>query len=651
MKSSFAKRTIIIILLTCIVPLSILIVYFFNVSSSMESRRISESLELITVGKADTMSLSMRVVEHGTEDLGEAVTLLDHDATDVSVNTEDYTRNSDGVLEGPSTDESSIYLPPNIELSEDIEKQIVSTEALVPKMKQILAENSEISCAYVVTKDGLMRVFPYIDNDSFDNNLDQRTESFYTVAAKDNLPRETRWTKAYYDHAGHGWIVTCSTPYYIDGEFSGVVCLDVALSYFTDDVTDLHIGDSGYAFIIEGDSGNVIYHPDINKQSTSMGTVYDKTYLDIYGDDGSRKALLASMNTDSNGVVNLTYDNMDYIVAFSKISGLDWVVGIEVSKNDYADYNGYVISTVFIFAVVVLLLSIVVSIVISHHLAQEIIFRERDLTQKEKLAEVGQAVAGITHELKNPLFVIKGATYLLKGGQNIPDYQEILAEIEENLSESEAIIDDMLDFSKTSSEPEMHDAKKIIEQLLLLFRQKCVGQKIVVNISEEEGCGIYGLGDSFKHIFINVISNAVDAMENGGTLDIEIVRAEGGRTGVVFTNDITGTEAVTDNAKMFEPFWTTKKSGTGLGMWIVKRETERNNGRVGAEIAQGRMRIGFEFDGGGGNDGEGRLRVGARNDNAGCNDGDGGFTGACRGTPSTGRVGGCNDGGGEEVLG
>ena len=148
----------------------------------------------------------------------------------------------------------------------------------------------------------------------------------------------------------------------------------------------------------------------------------------------------------------------------------------------------------------------------------EQIYLEKKLIQSEKMAGIGKMVAGITHELKNPLSVIKGASYLLnKDTVNQEVKNNALEEIDNNVRRAEKIVYNMLDFSRTSKNNLQVNIRSIVEQILVLVRQDLVGRRIKVSLDiEEEPAFVYGNSDSFKHIFLNIITNSIEAIEKIG---------------------------------------------------------------------------------------------------------------------------------------
>ncbi len=213
---------------------------------------------------------------------------------------------------------------------------------------------------------------------------------------------------------------------------------------------------------------------------------------------------------------------------------------------------------------------------------------KQQINQSEKLAKIGQIVAGITHELRNPLSVIKGSTHLLnklvtKSNDNLAeDYGDLLNKINISVDDAEMTIKSVLDFARPSvEEREEVDLYGIIKQIIILENQMILAKQINVQlICQERQPYVEANANTIKHIFINMLTNAIDAVPNEtGNITIEISRKE--QTLIVkFCDNGRGIEK-SKVAKIFEPFYSTKgKRGHGLGLWFVKLELQRLNASV-----------------------------------------------------------------------
>ena len=216
---------------------------------------------------------------------------------------------------------------------------------------------------------------------------------------------------------------------------------------------------------------------------------------------------------------------------------------------------------------------------------------EKTLTQREKMAGIGQMMAGVTHELKNPIMVIKGAQHLLKltVAESITDEKvkaetsQIFNTIDESVTRAEKIIGNILDFSRTSNkDQELVDINKIFEQVILIESHSMLRSNITVDKQFETKLSkITANRDILKQIFINLISNAIQALPKEEP-KLHISTHSMGEHAVevkIIDNGSGIPESIME--KIYKPFFSTKgKEGHGLGLWIVKREMDKMNGII-----------------------------------------------------------------------
>ncbi|WZL72160.1 ATP-binding protein [Clostridiaceae bacterium 35-E11] len=231
----------------------------------------------------------------------------------------------------------------------------------------------------------------------------------------------------------------------------------------------------------------------------------------------------------------------------------------------------------------------------------ENILLEQEYVQADKMASIGKAAAGITHELKAPIGIIKGTFYLLNEivSEQIEDkntqdeMKEYFEIINNSILHSENIIYDVLDFSMENGKESIINIKKIISQALLFEKDNILRKGIEVNTYyDQEDILIKGNENSLKYVIMNLILNAIQSMENSGKLQISIIKE------YIYTDESihikikdTGCgipEEIAD--KVFKSFFSTKKDsyGTGLGLWIVKKECDKNNWNIYFESEEGK---------------------------------------------------------------
>ncbi len=207
---------------------------------------------------------------------------------------------------------------------------------------------------------------------------------------------------------------------------------------------------------------------------------------------------------------------------------------------------------------------------------------ERQMLQDNKMIAVGQLAAGVAHEIRNPLGIIRNYCYVLKNmNDNRQIREDAIEHIEAAVVRSGDIINNLLNFSRVSSDQEeMIDVEEHIRSLASLNDNVLRKKNIKFNIVCEEKVRTLILVESLNMILINLVQNAVDAMKENGNLLIKVVKYK--REFKIEVQD-TGTGIEEDILQnIFNPFFTTKEGnkGNGLGLYIVYNETGKLNGKI-----------------------------------------------------------------------
>jgi two-component system, NtrC family, sensor histidine kinase HydH len=212
---------------------------------------------------------------------------------------------------------------------------------------------------------------------------------------------------------------------------------------------------------------------------------------------------------------------------------------------------------------------------------------QEQLLQKEKLATIGEMSASIAHELKNPLVSVGGFARRLTKSLDQQDpshkYAEIIQQETERL---EKMLDNILSFSKQHllciREYQLED---VLERVLTLEGEKLQQAEISLQLNLTENLPqMQGDSEQLEQVFINLISNARQAMPTGGTLQIssQNCRLRGEPAVKVEIQDSGGGIPPKMMRNIFNPFFTTKEEGTGLGLPISHRIIEHHQGEIGA---------------------------------------------------------------------
>ena len=214
---------------------------------------------------------------------------------------------------------------------------------------------------------------------------------------------------------------------------------------------------------------------------------------------------------------------------------------------------------------------------------------EEQLIQAEKLAAMGQMLAGVAHELNNPLTAILGVTELLRESHNVEENTKRQLELTHRQARRAArIVQNLLEFSRPAApQKKPVDLNSIVERTLQLQEHSLRRNNVGVDFQSQPGLpSIIGDGNQLIQVFLNLISNAEHAIREireTGRIQIRIGRI-GGHISVTVQDDGIGVapEAL---PKLFDPFYTTKRpgGGTGLGLSICLSIIREHGGSIDVE--------------------------------------------------------------------
>jgi two-component system, NtrC family, sensor kinase len=217
----------------------------------------------------------------------------------------------------------------------------------------------------------------------------------------------------------------------------------------------------------------------------------------------------------------------------------------------------------------------------------------QQMERADRLASVGEMAAGIAHEIKNPLTGIAAAMTVIKDDFNSGDPRiQIINEVLEQISRLDKTVNDLLFFGKpTVSEPTCTDINQALQKILIFASQHRGGKNIEKKLElESELPPVYVDPKHIQQVFLNLFLNAVQAMNDGGTLTVQsrLVCTEAREMVQVNVTD-TG-QGIPPNIleKIFTPFFTTKAQGTGLGLAISHRLIEQHGGHLSVVSEDGK---------------------------------------------------------------
>lgn len=230
-----------------------------------------------------------------------------------------------------------------------------------------------------------------------------------------------------------------------------------------------------------------------------------------------------------------------------------------------------------------------------------------EVVQTEKFKTIASMASMLAHEIKNPLTTLASLTDQLKARKDEPEFiDQYVSLVSKEVERIITLLHELLQYAKPS-QPQIREINpnEIIEQIIKLVQSKCEHSKIDIICSLNTKVNIPGDFNLIKQAVLNLVLNAIDSMPNGGTLTISTgtyenpnVRGDKGRGNkrIQYTIKISDTGCGIDSKDLplvFEPFFTKKANGTGLGLPITQGIIEKHGGRI--EVTS-KLTVGTDFN-------------------------------------------------------
>jgi len=214
------------------------------------------------------------------------------------------------------------------------------------------------------------------------------------------------------------------------------------------------------------------------------------------------------------------------------------------------------------------------------------VIAEEALRRNERLAAMGKLAGIVAHEINNPLEAITNAFYLLRHHSSLDDEAKYYAQIaEQELARVSHITKQTLSFYRESQRAVSVSLSELLDDVLELQQRPMQIANIVLERDYSSEGTVHGFPSELKQVFMNLVSNAIQAMPQGGRMRVKLMETPSWRgrpAGMrVFISD-TGVGIAPEHAKrLFEPFFTTKATkGTGLGLWISRGIVQKHEGTL-----------------------------------------------------------------------
>ena len=203
---------------------------------------------------------------------------------------------------------------------------------------------------------------------------------------------------------------------------------------------------------------------------------------------------------------------------------------------------------------------------------------QEKIVQSERLAALGQLVAEITHEIKNPLMMIGGfAQQLIRRKDDDNDLKKLNI-IADEVRRLEGLVADLRELYLPKSIVSVPvNVKALVNEVYALVKDDCEVKQIRTSVDiDEDAKLVSGDAGRLKQVLLNLVKNSIEAMESGGDLSVQ-VRLSGDQVEIIVADSGYGIPEA-DKDKIFSPFFTTKRHGTGLGLCISKRIIDEHEG-------------------------------------------------------------------------
>ncbi len=218
--------------------------------------------------------------------------------------------------------------------------------------------------------------------------------------------------------------------------------------------------------------------------------------------------------------------------------------------------------------------------------------RLRKMYRADRLATLGQLAAGAAHEIRNPLTSIRSTIQYLEKDERDENRHSLVQDLLEEVDRINGIIEGLLSFSRPS-EPQREpcDLHQLLEQTITLVSTTARKRNVAIDLEYRTSERMLRADPAqLKQVFLNIVMNALQAMEDGGTLAVDADMRQGGEFGspqsnvfrIAFRDTGAGIPRG-DLDHVFDPFFTTKRDGTGLGLSISYGIVRQHGGEIEIE--------------------------------------------------------------------
>ncbi|MBR0598620.1 cache domain-containing protein [Sinanaerobacter chloroacetimidivorans] len=510
---------------------------------------------------------------------------------------------------------------------------------LDPIIADMTQRTKRISGAYFTFDPSLTKgadeIWYYWDEDGTVKSLDATADGHFLDAFEGTVEEnmlyyfqpiqngKPGWTEPVEDPDLNTNIISYSEAVYVDGQLIGVAGCDLETANTIDLIEEMKVYDTGYAFLLN-DQYKFMIHQRYTK---------NENLSEVEG--GIFEPAVKAMKENKSGVVKYEDKNGDYhIVGYSRMTN-GWTIAVMPPTDEVFKPARELTVLMVVLTLLSVMLTFIISYIFSNKfsspirkvadelksigledftktLPKELLEREDEfgdvakyaenikgliekkteenrekdvlLVEQSRLAKMGEMVGSIAHQWKQPL---NNINLILANINQAYHYNELTQEyIDDSLAKVRALIVNMsatmenfLSFSKPNKNISWFSAKESLELAVDLSEESIKSKQIDIHFKMIDDFYIYGFSNEFSNAIFNILNNAIDAAAEETEkrlIDIELFKNEQPGTGIIeITNYGKRLDQETLN-NMFKPFYTTKKTGTGIGLSIAKSIIEQN---------------------------------------------------------------------------
>ncbi|WP_042349130.1 PAS domain-containing sensor histidine kinase [Bacillus massiliigorillae] len=237
-------------------------------------------------------------------------------------------------------------------------------------------------------------------------------------------------------------------------------------------------------------------------------------------------------------------------------------------------------NTILQFTIVFLIVTHIIFFVIQFMLLQRDAIRQKKIHESQKLKMLGTLAATTAHEIKNPLTGIKGLVQLLSEKYQNNQDQMYFSVIQQEITRINEIVNEFLVLGKPSAHPlEIVDLKAVVAEIQPILQVESNNHSTILYVNNtEEDLFVCCLKDQIKQVILNITKNSFEASSPGDQVAISVAKEQA--NAILTIEDNGKGMSKSTLKKIFEPFYTTKNYGTGLGLYVCKRIITNFNGTI-----------------------------------------------------------------------